>query len=112
MKKALAILLLVGGCESVKVNVNCATTNDATVECTVQQTQGKAEVEACWDFAVTCPNGNVVKAPRMCKKVGGGGTEKVSVAADKLTGLDKCAGSGAPKAELTNLTLDGKAADL
>ena len=107
---ALAIVFCVAGCESVKVHVNCVTTKDSTVECTVQQTSGKAEVEACWDFAVTCPNGTVVKAPRTCQKVSGGGTQKVTVPFDKLTNLDKCGGTGESTAALSNLTLDGKAA--
>jgi hypothetical protein len=111
MKQALVLAIVVlAGCESVKVNVNCATTKDSSVECTVQQTQGKGEVEACWDFAVTCPNGTVVKAPRTCQKVSGGGTQKAIVTSDKLTNLDKCGGSGEAKAALTNLTLDGKPA--
>jgi hypothetical protein len=114
MKQALAlsIAVLATGCESVKVNVNCLTTKDSTVECTVQQTQGKGEVEACWDFEVTCPNGTIVKAPRMCQKVSGGGTQKTTVAADKLKDLDKCGGDGQAKAALSNLTLDGKPAQI
>jgi hypothetical protein len=113
MRKALvAILLLGGGCEPVAVSVNCATLSQAAVECTVQQVQGTAETEACWDFAIECPNGVVAKAPRMCTKVSGGGTETVSVAADKLTGMDKCSGKGEPKAVMSNLTIDGKEAKL
>ena len=114
MKQALALVsvFFVAGCESVKVNVNCVTTQESAVECTVQQTQGKAEVEACWDFTVTCPNGTVVKAPRTCQKVSGGGTQKSTVPADKLTNLDKCGGTGESKAALSNLTLDGKASSI
>jgi hypothetical protein len=112
MNKALAILLFATGCESVQVSVNCATTKDAKVECSVQQVRGKAEVEACWDFAFTCANGAAVTAPRMCQKVSGGGTETTSLPADKLVGLEKCGGTGDPKATLTNLTIDGKPANL
>ena len=112
MKQALvlAIGFSLAGCEPIQVNVhvNCVTTKDSTVECTVQQTQGKVEVEACWDFTVTCPNGTIVKAPRTCQKVRDGGTQKATVPFDKLTNLDKCGGTGESKAVLSNLTLDGK----
>lgn len=101
------VALAATGCESVNVHVNCQTTPDA-VECTVHQTAGKAEVEACWDFTVTCGNGAKVTAPRTCQKVKDGGTEIVKIPLEKLSGVDKCAGD-APKAELSNLTIDGKA---
>lgn len=110
MKKALvAILLIVSACGRDKVNVNCAT-NETTVECAVQQVQGKDEVEACWDFAITCANNTVVKAPRMCTKVRGGGTETATISADKLIGMDKCGGTGSPTAAMSNLTINGKPA--
>ena len=106
-------LLLVGtaGCgEDVRVNVACVTVADPAVECTVTQTQGKGEVDTCWDFTATCANGVAVKAARTCQKVKNGGTEKVKITADKLTDVDKCGGDQPPTAKVDNLTLNGKPA--
>lgn len=110
MKRAalVIILALVGCSEKVAVDVQCVTTAAPAVDCSVTQTQGKSEVEACWDFEVTCGNGALVTAPRTCQKVKGGGTAKVTIPGDKLSGVDKCGGSD-PQAKVSNLTLDGKA---
>jgi hypothetical protein len=116
--KALSLsmsLLLTGlglaGCgEEVRVNVACVTVATPAVECTVTQTQGKGEVEACWDFTATCANGVAVKAARTCQKVKNGGTEKAIIPADKLADVDKCAGDKPPTAKVENLTLNGQAA--
>jgi hypothetical protein len=70
----LALVVALAGCEQVKVHVNCETTAAPAIECTVQQTAGKSEVEVCWDFELTCANGNKVTAPRTCQKVKDGGT--------------------------------------
>lgn len=112
MNKWLALVAL-GGCtitEPVKVAVNCATNKTNSLECSVTQTQGKSEVEACWDFAITCGNGTIVKAPKTCQKVKEGGTEKVTVPADKLTNLERCAGDA--KAAISGLMINGKPAEL
>jgi len=99
-----------GACkEEVNVNVECVTTAAPAVECTVKQTKGKSEVETCWDFSVTCGNGEVVKAQRTCHKIKDGATDKVTIGADKLSNVEKCAGSAAPAAKLENLTINGKA---
>jgi hypothetical protein len=95
----------------VGVRVDCEVPTTAAVECKVQQTQGKDEVEACWDFEVTCANGEVVGAPHTCAKVKDGGTEKVSINRDQLTNVDKCGGNGAPTAKVSNLTINGKQAE-
>lgn len=111
MKTRLSLLLLVGlaGCgEKVNVKVDCITTAAPAVECTVKQTQGKTEVEVCWDFSATCENGAVVKAPHTCHKIKDGATETVTIPGDKLTDLDKCGGSKPPTAKLENMTLNGK----
>jgi hypothetical protein len=105
---ALALVLLVGCSEHVNVSVDCVTTAAPAVECDVKQTQGKTEVEVCWDFAATCDNGAVVKAARTCQKVKDGGTVKATIPGDKLDGLDKCGGSKPPTAKVDNLTLNGK----
>jgi len=112
MAAALVLCLpLVTACkgEDVAVHVDCISTAAPAVECEVKQTKGKSEVEACWDFSVTCANGNVVKAPHWCQKVKDGGTVKATIPGDKLTGMDKCGGEGAPTAKLENLTINGKA---
>ncbi len=106
---ATAALLALGACEDVKVDVNCVTVAEPAVECEVKQVKGKSEVEACWDFSVTCANGTKVVAARTCQKVKDGATEKVKIPADKLTDVAKC--DKADKAALTNLTLNGKPAE-
>lgn len=105
--------VLIGGLcaaceEQVAVNVQCVTTGVPAVECDVVQTVGKGEVEACWDFAVTCANGSEVKAERTCQKVKDGATVKTVIPKEKLTGVDKCGGDGPPVGKLTGLTLNGK----
>jgi hypothetical protein len=108
MRTLLVLVIVLAGCtEEVNVAVNCITTDKPSVECDVEQTKGKAEVEACWDFQITCGNGAVVKAPNACQKIGGGGKVKHITPGDKLVGLDKCGGTN-PKAVLSNMTIDGK----
>jgi hypothetical protein len=105
----LVIVGLLGGCsEQVHVNVHCVTTAAPAVECDVAQVKGKGEVEVCWDFTATCENGAVVKT-HGCQKVKDGGTEKTTIPADKLVGLDQCQGSKPPVAKVENITLNGKA---
>jgi hypothetical protein len=119
MKKVMGAALLAGalglgaGCtEQVNVQIECITAEGPRVECTLKQVKGKSEVEACWDFSATCGNGAVVKAARTCHKIKGGGTEKVTIGADKLTGVDKCGGTTPPTAKLENMTINGKASNL
>ena len=105
----LSALTLTAGCsEKVNVNVSCVTTAAPAVECDVTQTEGKSEVEVCWDFAVTCGNGAVVKAERTCQKVKDGATVKTTIGADKLTGIADCAGNSPPTGKLENLTINGE----
>ena len=94
--------------EQVSVHVECVTTAAPAVECDVIQKVGKSEVEACWDFSVTCANGAEVKAERTCQKVKDGGTVKTTIPATKLTGFDKCGGDGPPVGKMAGLTLNGK----
>jgi hypothetical protein len=107
-KHALALILLAGCSENVGVSINCITTAAPAVECELKQTKGKSEVEVCWDFSATCANDAVVKAARTCAKVKDGGTAKAVIPADKLEGLDKCAGDKPPIAKVDNMTLNGK----
>ncbi len=114
MRIAVALFLFVA-CDAkitmpTKVDVNCETTKEG-LDCTVKQTAGTTEAEACWDFIVTCANGAVVKAPRLCQKVKDGGTAKISTTKDKLEGIEKCGGEGGPTAKVENLTIDGKTPD-
>jgi len=112
VKYALALVLFtVAACkgEDVSVHIDCITTATPAVECEVKQTKGKSEVEACWDFSVTCANGAVVTAARTCQKVGDGKTVHTTIPTDQLTGLDKCGGEGKPTGTLTNMTINGKA---
>lgn len=101
------------GCtEEVNVTVNCETVAEpeVAVVCQIKQTKGKSEVEACWDFAVTCANGAVVESPRACVKVKDGGNAEQRTPGANLKNLDKCAGDKPPTAAVSNLTIDGKAA--
>lgn len=107
---AAALCALAGCSEQVHVSVDCAT-KETGVECKVAQTEGKSEVEACWDFSVTCGNGAVVTADHTCQKVKDGRTETALIPNAKLHGLDKCAVGEAnkpPVAAMTNLTINGK----
>jgi hypothetical protein len=98
-----------GACEEmVAVSVKCGTTWAPAVECDVSETFGKREVVACWDFSVTCANGNRVTAERTCQKLKGGGTVKTMIPAGKLTGYDRCGGEGSPVSAVTRLTIDGE----
>lgn len=97
----------VGG-EDVKVSVNCETVADPAVNCELNQTQGKGAAQVCFDFSVTCANGAVVKAERSCGDVADGKISKLRIAGDKLTGIDKCAGDGAPVGKVENLKITAK----
>lgn len=109
MKSIVLLAVLLSGCtETVNAHVDCVTTATPSVECTITQKSGKSEVEVCWDFAVTCGNGGVVKASRTCGKVKDGGTTKVTIPAAQLTGIDQCGGTAPPTGALTNMTIDGK----
>lgn len=115
MRFALPFLLLLAACEvkvttPTKVDVNCETTKEG-VECEAKQSIGTSEVEACWDFIVTCANGELVKAPHMCAKVKDGGTAKAVMANDKLVNRDKCGGDKPPTGKVENFTIDGKTPD-
>ena len=90
------------------VQVQCMTTTAPAFECEVVQIVGKTEVEACWDFAATCANGAEVKAERTCQKIKDGASVKVVFPAEKLSGLDKCAGATPPVAKMSGLTIDGQ----
>ena len=100
--------LLAACSEDVSVHVACVTTAAPAVECDLEERVGKLEVEVCWDFGVTCANGAEVKAERTCHKIKDGAKAKVTIPGEKLTGLDKCGGEGAPKAQVTNITLNGR----
>lgn len=108
----LAVLVLAlgsAGCrESVHATVACVTTDTNSADCSIKQTEGKSEVEVCWDFIVTCKNGEKVTAERTCAKVKDGGESKATIPADKLKNLDKC--DGGNSAEVVNMTIAGEKA--
>ena len=100
-------LEFVGG-EDVKVSVHCETVADPAVNCELNQTQGKGAAHVCFDFSVTCANGAVVTAERSCGDVADGKISKLRIAGDKLTGMDKCGGDGAPTGKVENLKITAK----
>ena len=107
---AVMFLVLASGCsEKVYVDVQCRTVEGPAIICDLTQKEGKSEVDVCWDFSATCENGAVVTAAHTCHKVKDGGTSSITIGADKITGVDKCAGTKPPTAKLENLTLNGKA---
>jgi hypothetical protein len=91
-------------------NVECSVPTPAAVECEVKQTEGKKEIEVCWDFTIECNNGVTMSAPNTCQKVKDGGTEKVSIPRSAIENADSCGGKGMPTAKVANLTIDGKKA--
>ncbi len=95
----------VGAGEAVNVTVNCVTVADPAVDCEINQTQGKGAAQVCFDFSVTCANGAVVKAERSCGNVADGKISKLRIPGDKLTGMDKCGGDGAPIGKVENLKI-------
>lgn len=98
-----------GACEeAVAIDVKCGTTWAPSIECDVSETLGKSEVEACWDYDLTCANGKHVTAERTCQKVADGNTVKTVIPAAKLTGYSQCGGDTAPVGILSGLTLNGQ----
>jgi hypothetical protein len=110
MKALLAVVVMscLAACgEQVSVSVECVSTAGPAVACDLLQKVGKSEVEVCWDFQVECGNGAIVKAPRTCHRLSGGAAAKVTIPGDRLEGIERCSGDTAPKATLSNLTIDG-----
>jgi hypothetical protein len=103
-----ALVVLLPGCqgESVNAHVHCLTAAGPVANCEVTETEGKSEIEVCWDFTVTCKNGTKVEAPKNCAKVHGGGTTKYTIPGNKLKGAEKCDSN--PVANVSNLTINGK----
>jgi hypothetical protein len=113
MSRSQIIVVILGalaGCgERVKIDVECKSTPDSSLDCTLTETKGKAEAEACWDVSIKCKNGTVVSSPRSCTKVKDGGTAHYVIDKAKLTNLDKC--DGGTTMTMENMTIDGKKAD-
>lgn len=97
-----------GGGETVGIDVECETVAGPAVDCTIAETKGAADVEVCWDFVATCPNGTVVTAPRSCAKVKDGGRTPYRIPGDQLTNVAQCTGEGETRAAVANITVDGK----
>ena len=112
----IVVLLAAAGCkqERVMAKVNCevvaGTGGAPAVECTAQQTQGKTDVEVCWDFKVTCDSGATLVTPHTCTHVANGGTSKTTIPGDKLTITGNC--TGAKHGSLGTLTIDGKPSEI
>lgn len=99
--------LALGGCgEKVNVHVDCVTAAGPTIQCDISQTQGKSEVEVCWDFKVVCKNGTEIAPPRSCTKVKDGGTVHYTIPSDKIQNAYKC--DADPKPTLSNMTINGE----
>ena len=93
---------------NVAADLNCEVKSGPQVVCTVKQTKGTDELEACWDFTATCANGATLKAQRTCQKVKDGGEAISTTMSDKLTIAGECDGS--PTAKVENFTINGKPA--
>lgn len=93
--------------EDVNAKVNCKVNGDVSIDCSVTQDKGKSEIEVCWDFAGSCPNGSTLKAERTCTKVKDGGTSTVTIPKEKITlGGPTCDAN--PTMTLSNMTINGK----
>jgi hypothetical protein len=100
--------LALTGCkqEQVTANVNCEVKAGPTVDCTIAETKGTAEVEICWGFKVTCANGATLEGTRTCAKVKDGQTANATIPTDKITSTGSC--EGEKTAAVTNLTINGE----
>src|SRR5215468_3795063 len=88
------LLALVAGCkEKVLAKVNCEVVEGPAVDCTVTETEGKTEIEVCWDFGVRCESGATLDAPRACVTVRDGETEKKNIPMDKIKVTGRCSGT-------------------
>jgi len=108
---ALAIALVAStGCQKQQVlaNVDCEVKAGPTVDCTIAETKGTAEVEVCWEFKVTCANGATLDAARTCAKVKDGQTSTATIPTDKIKVAGSC--EGEKSASVTNLTINGEKA--
>ncbi len=92
--------------QDVAANVVCKVVEGPNVECTVDRTKGSVEFEVCWDFKVTCQNNASLEA-HGCAKVGDK-TVTHTIPGDKLKISAEC--DTAKGAVVTNMTIDGKAA--
>ena len=108
MGLALAVVAAAGvGCgEKVSASVDCVVQSGSTIACTVQQTKGKAALEVCWDFQVSCASGATLEAERTCAVVSDGGSTDVTIPADKVTIKGAC--EGEKTAKLSNLSWKAK----
>jgi hypothetical protein len=98
------------GCkqEQVSTNVNCEVKSGPTVDCTIAETKGTADVEICWEFKVTCANGATLEAARTCAKVKDGQTSNATIPTEKIKSAGSC--EGEKTAAVTNLTINGEKA--
>lgn len=109
---ALVIVVAALGCkgDEVSAHVHCKVTTASTVDCSVAQTKGTAEIEVCWEFNVACANGARLDTAPTCTKVKDGQTATVTIPADKIKVAGDCQGEMKPS--LTNTTLNGKKVQL
>ncbi len=101
---SLLVIALAGAsaCKGTEVSahVNCKVNEDTSVACTIEQTKGKAEIEVCWDFKVTCKNGATLEALGTCGNVKDGQTTELTIGADKVKMEGTC--DSEPKAVIDN----------
>ena len=89
----------------VAATVECTAADGPVVECSIVQTKGKAAMEVCWDFNITCANGATLKASG-CGDVKDGGTTAVTIPTAEIAIEGACAGD--TTAEVVNVKLQGK----
>lgn len=94
--------------QEVAASVYCTVVEGDAAECTVTRTKGDADFEVCWDFKVVCQNNATLEAPTACAKVHGNGETKQTTPKDKLSIRGEC--DVVKEASVTNMTIDGKAA--
>jgi hypothetical protein len=111
MKHLLVVALLgfvaIGCKQEVAARINCKVIDGPAAECTVTQTKGNAEFEACWDFKVTCENNATLEAAKTCAKVKDGGTTNTTIPSDKIKISGPC--DAVKTAVVDNMTINGEA---
>lgn len=96
------------GCkgEEFSATVNCKVVEGGSVDCSIAQTQGKSEIEVCWEFKVACDSGATLEAPKTCARVKDGQTSSATIAAEKLTITGTC--DKVKDAEVKNIAWSAK----
>jgi hypothetical protein len=73
-----------------KVRVDCGTPGPGGVDCDVKRTGGSSKVEACWDLAITCANGGVMRGAACATLEGNEKKAKTNMPVDTFDNQEGC----------------------